>query len=389
MSLRAAIGHASAIEGRKASAEAVRQALQHADGEKAALAFILASAEYPFNEVISGVAPVLGDTPLIGFSTTHELTPTGPSQRSVIIALLIGDSLQAQAIWLPGYAENREGPIAALANDLAAWDHEPGSLAFIAADGLGGDVENLAARLSQGVYTLAGCQAGGSVQKGQTYQVGGAEGGGGGLAAAWMNGLKAGVGFGHGWQPVGSYFQVTEADGQWVRALDDNPPAEAYARLFGFEPRDWSLPPLNELVRLYPLGLEVAGSADLQVRSPLRIEDDGSLRMSIPVPLGSTCHLLVGSLEGCITAAQAAAVDARSSLGSAQPLLALVLLDIAWKALFEAQPLRVLQALRAVLGPAVPIVGGFTHGQLARPENTAQVEVLNQHIVVLLIGEET
>jgi hypothetical protein len=389
MPLRAAVGHSSAIEGREASAEAVRTALQLAAGEKAALAFILASGDYPFQEVLNGVTPMLGDMPTIGFSTSHELTPSGLSPRSVIVALLIGGSLQAQTAWLPGFSENRQGPVEALANDLRVWEHAPGSLAFIAADGLGGDVRKLAASLSQGTYPLGGCLAGGNVQAGETFQLGGAQGGSGGLAAAWMSGISAGIGYGHGWQPVGSYFQVTEADGPWVRALDDQPAAEAYAQLFGSEAQDWSFPPLNTLIRLYPLGVEVAGSNDLEVHSPLRVETDGSLRMSLPLSSGSTCHLLVGSPESCLAAAKQAAVTALAGLGGSQPVLAIVLLDIAWKALFEAQPRRVFQDLRTVLGPAVPMIGGFTFGQLARPENDTQVAVLNQHIVVLLIGEET
>jgi hypothetical protein len=389
MSLSAVIGHSSAIEGRKASAEAVRTALQLAAGEKTALAFILASGEYPVAEILNGAAPVLGETPTIGVSTCHELTPEGLSPRSVVVALLTGDSLHARTVWLPGFAEDREGPIEALSEDLAAWEHAPGSLAFIAADGLGGDVRKLAACFSEGTAMVGGCLAGGNIEAGRTFQVGGTQGGSGGLAAAWMSGIGAGIGYGHGWQPVGSYFQVTQADGPWVHALDGKPPAEAYARLFGIDAREWSLPPLNTLVRLYPLGVEVTGSDDLAVHSPLRVEADGSLRMSLPVSTGSTCHVLVGSPESCIAAARGAAANALISLGKSQPVLAIVLVDIAWKALFEAQPRRVVQAVRAVLGPAVPLIGGFTFGQLARSDNTSQVAALNQHIVVLLLGEET
>ncbi len=387
MSLSAAIGHSSAIEGRKASAEAVRMALQLAAGEKAALAFILASSEYPVAEILNGAAPVLGETPTIGVSTCHQLTPEGLSPRSVVVALLASGSLHARTLWLPGFADDREGPVEALADDLAAWEHAPGSLAFIAADGLGGDVKKLAACLSEGTSTVGGCLAGGNIETGQTFQIGGGQGGSGGLAAAWISGVSAGIGYGHGWQPVGSYFQVTQADGPWVHALDGKAPAEAYARLFGIDAREWSLPPLNTLIRLYPLGVEVGGRDDLAVHSPLRVEADGSLRMSLPISAGSTCHVLVGSPESCIAAARGAAESALAGLGKSQPELAIVLLDTAWKSLFEAQPRRVVQALRTVLGPAVPIIGGFTFGQLARLDNTSQVAALNQHIVVLLIGE--
>ncbi len=46
---------------------------------------------------------------------------------------------------------------------------------------------------------------------------------------------------------------------------------ETYAQMFGKPPREWAFPPLNYLTRIYPLGFEQEHTAQLQVRSPLRV----------------------------------------------------------------------------------------------------------------------
>ena len=173
MPISAAVGQASAIDGREASAQAVRQALKKAGREQAALAFVFASNEYPIQEVLNGIAPVLGNTPLIGASSSHELTWEGPHQRSVVVALLFGESLEVQAVWWPGFAEDSRPAAEDLAGLLSDWDHPPGSLVFVTADGFGGDTTGLCERLSQGRYILSGGLAGGSVLSGRTHQIGG------------------------------------------------------------------------------------------------------------------------------------------------------------------------------------------------------------------------
>jgi hypothetical protein len=388
MPISASVGQASAIDGREASAQAVRRALKKSSREQAALAFVFASNEYPIQEVLNGIAPVLGNTPLIGASSSHELTWDGPHQRSVVVALLFGDTLESQAAWWPGFAEDSRPASDEFAGLLADWDHPPGSLVFVTADGFGGDTSALCARLSHGSYTLSGGLAGGSVLSGRTHQIGGAQAGHGGLAAAWVKGgLRCGLGYGHGWQPIGSFFEATRSDGLWLRTLNDTSVAETYSHLFGHRPRDWAFPPLNELVRLYPLGIESKTDAEQVIHSPLRMEADGSLRMNKPVPQGSICHLLVGSPETCEDAARKAAEDALRSLDGARAVLAIALVDVAWQILFEGQPWRPFQALREVLSPDIPLAGAYTFGQTVRAPGDSAATLLNQHITLLLIGE--
>ncbi len=387
MALAAAVGQASAIDGKEAGAQAARQALAALEREPAALAFVFASGDYPIPQVLSGIAPVVGETPLFGWSTAHEISSEGVSERSVVVALLAGDDIQARAAWWPDFAQDSRAATRKMLEAFEPWEAYKEPTLLMALDGLGGDFDLLGGSLHPGAYTVGGGLSAGRVHTGRTFQIGGTQVGSGGLAAAVLNGeLITGVGHGHGWHPIGASFRVTRADGPWVRTLDDKTPAEAYAALFGHDSRDWSFPPLNELIRLYPLGVESAPGQDLVVRSPLRVESDGSLRMSSPVPEGTTCHLLVGSADNCVTAATHAARSAMGMLYGATPALGLVLTDISWPRLMEAEPERAVRALQAEIGAGVPLAGGDSFGQVVRSAGDSATQLLNQNIEIILFA---
>ena len=161
---------------------------------------------------------------------------------------------------------------------------------------------------------------------------------------------------------------------------------EVYARLFDYPPESWTVPPLDEFVRLYPLGVDTPDGG-LRVLSPLRVEANGALRMQTPPPPGAAVHVLAASAESCLAAAQRAAAQALESLkSSTPPILALVLVDAAWQLLLQTQPEAEFQAVRAVLGKEIPVAGGYTFGQIVRPRVNAPAELLTQHILVALFA---
>jgi uncharacterized membrane protein YfbV (UPF0208 family) len=95
---------------------------------------------------------------------------------------------------------------------------------------------------------------------------------------------------------------------------------------------------------------------------------------------------MVGSLTACQQAATAATEHALAGLDGARPVLALVLADVAWQMLFEAQVGADVAAVQAALGTDVPLAGGYTLGQIV-PRQEASPQLLNQHMVVLVFGE--
>jgi hypothetical protein len=382
MTLLAGIGQARALDGREAGLQAAHHALNNLKNNAPALGIVVSSHQYDALGVVNGIASLIGNTPVIGFSTPAGFTSSGLQPHSVIVALMAASDVRAEVTWLAGYTQGSREVSQQLADLLKRKPQQP-SLLF--ADGFNADAEQFCAGLPAGTR-LIGALSGGDLNTGNAYQIGGAQFGAGGLALARLEGnIRLGVGYGSGWQPVGSHFRVTRSRGFWVRTLDGRPASESYAHIFGYPARDWAFPPLNHLVRLYPLGLEQMDKS-LLFRSPLRVEADGSFRMNAAVSDGTEAYVLVGGLSACQQAAAAAAEQALAALEGARPVLALVLADIAWQMLFEAQPGADVIAVQSVLGNGTPLLGGYTLGQIV-PRSGSTPLLLNQHIVVVVFGE--
>ena len=383
MTLTASVGHAQALDGREAGLQAAHQALNRLGAATPGLGVVIASHQYQPREVTNGVSSLLGDVPLIGFSTPAGLTPDGLHPHSVVVALLSGD-FQAEVHWIPGYAQSGRETASHLM-EVAAARAEPQSLIFFA-DGFNGDAEQLCSALSSKSLPLAGALSSGDLHTGNTYQLCGLQTGAGALTAAFLRGnIRIGIGSAHGWNPIGSQFRITRARGFWLRTLDGRPASETYAHLFGYPARDWAFPPLSHLARLYPLGVEQGDM--ITVRAPIRVEADGSFRMNGTVRDGNDAYVLVGSSAACEQAAQQATQQAMLELGTSKPVFALVLVDIAWQMLLKATPGAEITAVQDVLGPNVPIAGGYTLGQIV-PNKETTPNFLNQHIVVIAFGED-
>lgn len=381
MAMIASVGFAQALDGREAGLQAAHQALNRLGANVPSLALVVASHQYQPREVLNGVSSLLGDSPMIGFSSPAGLTRDGQHPHSVVVALLSGD-FKTETVWLPGYAQSGRETAVKVEQHLTSHSEIQSMLFF--ADGFNGDAEQFCSGISSALRVTGGLSSG-DLHTGNTYQMAGSQTGSGGLVAAFMRGnLKMGIGADHGWDPVGSQFRVTRSRGFWLRTLDGRPASETYAGLFGYPARDWAFPPLSYLARLYPLGVEQ--SEGLVVRAPIRVEADGSFRMNASIRDGIDAYLLVGSRATCERAARNAAQQALRQLGDAKPALAFVLVDVAWQMLLKAQPGVEIAALREILGEDIPIAGGYTLGQVT-PDDNSKPKFLNQHIVVIVFGE--
>ena len=380
MALIASVGSAQALDGREAGLQAAHQALNRLGAGSPGFAVVISSHQYQAREVLNGVTSLLGEIPMVGFSSPAGLTNEGHFQHSVVVGLLSGD-IQADAVWLPGYAQSGRETASKVADHAAAREERQTLLVF--GDGFNGDAEQFCGTIPSNLNLLGGLSSG-DLNTGNTFQMTGTQTGSGGMVAAFLRGdLKIGVGYGHGWDQVGKQFRVTRSRGFWLRTLDGRPASEAYASLFGYPARDWAFPPLSYLTRLYPLGVEQGD--ELITRSPIRVEADGSFRMNATIRDGIDAYLLVGSRMACERAARDAAQQALLQLGDAKPVFALVLVDIAWQMLLKAHPGAELEAVQEIL-TNVPIAGGYTLGQIVPVENSSP-KFLNQHIVVIVFGE--
>jgi hypothetical protein len=389
MTLTAGVGVGRGLDGREAGAQATREALGRLGTAAPRLAILAASHQYQSRDLVSGVLGLLGDTPLIGFSTPAGLTDAGQHPGAAVVSLLAGE-FEADAQWVPGYAQSGRDAGRLISTLVSSNRADRGILFF--ADGFNGDAEQFCEAVQPSESLIVGALSSGDLLTGTTFQMAGNQAGTGSLTAALLRGkIRIGVGRAHGWDPVGSQFRISRSRGFWLRTLNGRPASETYAELFGHPARDWSFPPLSYLARLYPLGL--AYGEELLVRSPIRVEADGSFRMNAPLRDGADAYLLVGSQAACLRAATRAAQNAVLALGAAKPAFALILADVAWQLLLEANPGAEVAAVKDILGPGVPVSGGYTLGQIVPgaaqtgPPGGPWLQFLNQHILVLAFAE--
>lgn len=398
MKRNAVFGVGIGINGRDAAMQATQRALDQIGTAKPVLALVFVSQEFTITEVLAGLTSLLGETPLWGFSSINPVTGDGDQPRSVVVALITGSELKAQVQWYPAFAQDSPGVAKQFVQALKQDIFLPQEI-LIVADGINGSLVPVCSALNELNVHVAGCMASGEPSLGKTYSIGKNQAGPGALAAAVLGGrFRVGVGLGHGWLDLGVYFRATRTRDVWVQTLDNNPAAETYARYLGYSAREWAFPPLTDMARLYPLGVEMpahhgntgpfveADPKHLLIRSALRIEVDGSLRMSAPVPEGSIVHLMTGDPEACLASAQQAVKDALAALGKAKPLLAVTLIDASWQLLFESRQNQITSVLKAALGD-IPMVGAYTFGQLARPVQEQPPVLHNQNLEVLVFGE--
>jgi hypothetical protein len=388
MPLSASVGQSINLDGRVAGAEATRQALDQLDGLPIQLGYVTAASQHNLQAVLSGVSGLLGNTPVLGMSSWGLISEGVLDNRAVQVMLVAGQNIQAQADFWPGYDNSSRGAARKMIAELGS-NRSPEDLLFWVADGLQGNPDDICDVLAGTKASVLGVLASGDVLQNITQQLGGASAGRGGLAAALVSGdFRIGIGRAKSWQPIGPNYVISHVRERSIRTLDDYPAAQMYAKLLGYTASAWALPPLNRLVRLYPLGIENEENNSLELFSPLRVDPDGSLLFNQSVREGQLAFMMSASVQTCLDALTTAVESARQALG-VKPVLGLIFADLAWQYLFAGTPSALWSRLRELLGSNLPLLGSYTMGHLISMESNTRPELVSQELLVVLVGEKS
>ncbi|NPV85960.1 MAG: hypothetical protein HPY45_08130 [Anaerolineae bacterium] len=374
-------GMGQGLDGYKAAREASEKALGKMGTARPTLAVAFVCKEYDMRSVMRGLNALLGGIPLWGFSTIAPILSNGEQDRCVVVAILCGREYKVQVECV---GRDMFDEVDAVVRGLQESGDVSGML--LAADGIQPPPDRVYEVLGQYGFPVCGGFACGDDEHG-AYQIGGGHVEEGAISFLALGGRCAvGAGNGHGWQETGMLFTVGSVVERSIKSLDGVAAVEVYSRIFGRPVENWVVQPWSELVRLYPLGVEhFPGSKALLLRSPLGVNQDGSLRMNASVAEGQIAHLLVGDTQACLEAVKLAALQALQELREASPVLALLFVDVAWRYLFNDRLQSVMEQLRQVLGE-IPLIGAYTYGQIHREALSQAPQVLNQHLQVVLIG---
>jgi hypothetical protein len=127
--------------------------------------------------------------------------------------------------------------------------------------------------------------------------------------------LDSGIGVKHGWESISGPFKITSAEKTIIKELDYKPAFEVYKEVVD-KHSNKSINEENffEIAKAYPFGINKI-DAEMVVRDPLFIGDDGSLICVGEVETGSFVDILTGNNESLIKAARSAVETAMANKG--------------------------------------------------------------------------
>ncbi len=366
--------------------DAVDEALSSATGDRTpALVVVFSSPEYPLAEVAALVAERIGDTPVIGCSTSGEVATSGPTEAGLAIWALGGDGFEVATRLGQGSPEGLRSAAAEAAQCVEDLDEGLASVLVLLADGLCGDQVEVV----RGAYGVAGAAvplvggcAGDDLAMQRTEQLHGAEVTTNAVvAAAIRSDAPVGVGVAHGWREVGEPMLVTASRGVVVETLDDRPALDVYLDAFdapasvrGDEAA------FVEFAVVRPLGIVRRDRTEIRYVSGADYEAR-TLTCIAEVPPGAAVYLMEGDTDTVLRATDAACRAALDGLDGRDPIGLLVFDCVARRAVLEDTGIRREVDRVAEASGGVPVAGFYTYGEIARTRGAGGFH--NQTLVVV------
>lgn len=170
------------------------------------------------------------------------------------------------------------------------------------------------------------------------------------------------IGVTHGWSPISDSATVTASERNVIQSIDWQPAAEVYNAMIHAHGGHTLAPDhFFDIAKSYPLGIAKLG-AEVVVRDPLMMTENGEVVCVGEVPEGCAVRLLHGNPETLIAAAGQARANALAAAPAARELPHRLLMDCISRVLFLGDDMA--RELEAV-SQGVPVFGAFTLGEIA------------------------
>ncbi|NBD74205.1 hypothetical protein GVX82_04160 [Patescibacteria group bacterium] len=377
-----------------AAVEATELALKHVANAPSAL-LVFARSTYDQHAIIQGVRSVEEQAPIVGGTTAGEITPREATPEASVVVVAISapsGALAHAAVELGSSGAFEKGE--ELGELLQAELGEPPAALLMMTDGLSQHtaslVRGLRSELGSDVQIFGAGTADEAAFR-ETHQLfNNLPLKQAAVALAFSGAVSVAGASAHGWNPVGLPRKVTSADGMTVREIDGTPALAFYQEYLGasFQEEIDEDEHLANVAMTYPIGYRTAPEEPYILRTPLFLEEDGSVVFAGEVPEGAEVRLMIGGKEEAHAAARHAAEEALGVLRA--PALALVFASHIRPLVYGRS-----EAARAeindssdLIGSAVPLAGFYGYHELvtrAQGDQDAITTVENGAFLVLLL----
>ncbi|MDQ7781724.1 MAG: FIST N-terminal domain-containing protein [Desulfomonilaceae bacterium] len=337
-------------------------------------------------EMLSGIVQAVGTTKLAGCTTDGEISTSGFSTGSAVLAGLASDTIAFEVASTSSIGADSESAGRRLAQQLPRTARH----VQLFSDGLTGNGCAIL-RGMQSVFgpqvPISGGAAGDARAMKQTWQFVGSRILTDAASAISLSGdIHVGTGVRSGWFPAGVPKKVTRSAGNVVYELDGESALAVYRRYLG--PLADKLPAVGIQ---FPFGLvNEAGSLGENpvLRAPMTLnESQGSVSFAGEIPQGSTISLTTGgSAASLLDASTDAARRAMDSLGAVSPSITFFYSCMARKILLGPRTREETERIANVVGRSVPIIGFYTYGEYCPSVSGTDCRLHNETATVTVVG---
>ena len=389
-----------------AGENAARHALQGISTHPLTVVFIFTSVCYDISQLLSGVARVVGDVPIIGTTTAGEICNTASTNSVLVVALAspylhlhagLGRHVSAdwqgaafQALesddlihYFSGYNSPVWPELTRQGKSVFGLVFTPGNTRH--ADSYSFEIlELLKQRSDARIPFFGGASADDWNMETNAVILGNKVYPDSLLVAIFETSLRVGIAIGHGFTPSDQQTVATAVDGHEVLQLDGKPAADRYAQLLGHAREALTGKHLT-LNTGRPVGItDRLGQHYINVAS--FFSDQGGVRFSQPVARGSSLTLMASSSDRLIQAGREILRKAMLRGGIDNPATALVFSCALRSRFLRARYPEEIAGMRDLL-PHTPILGFYSFGEQGVSDAGVSIHG-NGMIAVLVIGNE-
>lgn len=374
MSTTAGVGFSIKTASDDAGAAAAQAALSNLGAADADIVFVFASATHDYPRLLRAIRSVTGSTRVVGCSAAGEFSHADQGQGAVVVMAIKSDSVRFVVGMGRGLKASRHKAIHEALRTASA-EHRaarnagfPHAACFVLSDGLAGCGEDIVDEVHAMVGGLTQIVGGAAADDAKfvrtdvffdeqhfTDAI---------VVVQAFSRTPVGIGVRHGLSSACPSMIVTRATANVIHEIDGRPALQAYEKFaqslgepFGPDTRD-------AFMMVHELGMLTA-SGEYKIRAPLHGNEDGSIVMASEVPTGASVAIMSGTDQKLVSAAEGAAASAVTNLAGAKPGAILVFDCICRRIFLGANYKRQIDAIAAVVGKGVPLIGWETYGEIA------------------------
>jgi hypothetical protein len=356
----------------RAAQAAVAQALKAASITQPDFVWLFASLGYDPEKLVHTVRDATGYAPLIGCSGQGVIAQGETDESSFSVSVMV---IQSDELRFTNYATAHtelsfEQVGTTIGEQLAPTIGDDAIALFLFTDGLTLNFDRLAAglqsrlNLSQPLPILGGA-SGSDADMQVTYQFCDDQVLTEGTVVSLLSGqARVAWSSNHGCVPIGIPYEITKAEGNLIYELDHRPVFEVLRQyLTETDIEQW-----NRMIVSFCFGLPVPGHADLTIRYlPRKDEVAGSVMLQTEVQVGSKIWVMRRDQAAIVAGTAQLAQDLKHQLQGQTPKLVFQFDCYGrGRSVFTEQQKTAMQhQLQQDIGPAVPWMGFYSHGEIA------------------------